>query len=118
MVFERTRDLHEVLIDAWLLATASSQSVFEAAIAGVPSMTVDIGARRIVTHVEEGFSIGVDDADSAESAARRLLSDEVRAHALARSRTALRARFGELDGRAAVRAADLIQAMVEGSQER
>ncbi|MGI8830718.1 MAG: hypothetical protein ACR2I5_13245 [Candidatus Limnocylindria bacterium] len=105
---ERARDLHEVLTRAWLLATASSQSVFDAAIAGVPPMTIDIGHRRWVTHVEEGFSIGVEDAESAATAARLLTDETVRAKALARSRSALRARFGKLDGRAAVRAADLI----------
>jgi hypothetical protein len=101
-------DLHELLPGAWLLVTASSQSVYEAAIAGVPSISLFADATGGVTHVAEGFSQAADGPASAADLARGLLDDDARRSTVDRARAALRARFGELDGRAAERAATLI----------
>jgi hypothetical protein len=112
VVVERGRDLHDLLPDAWLLITGSSQSVFEAAIAGIPTITTSPIEAGLVTHVQEGFSLGADDPDSAAEVAASLLDPATRAAAVARSAAALRDRFGELDGRAAERAADVIESVV------
>jgi glycosyltransferase involved in cell wall biosynthesis len=114
LVVEELRDLHDLLLNAWLLVTATSQSVFEAAIAGVPTITVRPEARTPVTHAEEGFSIEVRDPDSAAAAAIELLSPAAWQAATARSAAALRPRFGELDGRASERAAAVIASLAEG----
>ncbi len=116
---EVEKDLHELLLDKpWLLVTGSSQSVFESAIVGVPAISVNIGPDIPVTHAQEGFCLSASDHAEVRELTRTLLDETVRADALARSSSALRARFGELDGRAAVRAADLIQALVESSRRR
>jgi hypothetical protein len=112
VMLESTRDLHDLLPGAWLMVTGASQAVYEAAIAGVPSISVSADARSLVTHVAEGFSLGATDAESTADAARQLLRPEHRAAVIDRARSALRDRFGDLDGRAAERAAELIHGLV------
>lgn len=114
VTLEPTVDLHDLLPGAWLLVTANSQSVFEAAIVGVPSISVSADSTSPVTHVAEGFSTGATDPASTADVARRLLQADARASVVSRARNALRERFGDLDGRAAERAASLIQDMVGG----
>ena len=111
---ERELDLHELLREAWLLVTASSQSVLEATIANVPSITVNPkGVADPTTFAEEGLSIGTTDASSAAEAARRLLDPELREAVLHRAREALQLRVGEVDGKAAARTADLITSFLD-----
>ena len=114
VTLEPNVDLHDLLPGAWLLVTANSQSVFEAAIVGVPSISVSADSTSLVTHVEEGFSTGATDPASTASVARGLLQADARASVVSRARNALRERFGDLDGHAAERAASLIQAVVRG----
>ncbi|MBA2444721.1 MAG: hypothetical protein H0V49_05245 [Nocardioidaceae bacterium] len=106
-------DLHDLLFSATLLVTTSSQSVFDAAVAGVPAMMVhSVGGVPPVPYAAEGFAIEVTDSASARRAACALADPAQRAQALLRSRTALRGRVGELDGRASERAASLIESLI------
>ena len=104
-------DLHTVLPDSWLLVTGFSQSVFEAAISGVPAITVDASRGQVpVTFARDGLAIGATDPASAGEAARRLLANDERRAAVAQARRELERRIGPLDGRASQRAAELILA--------
>lgn len=106
---ERRVDLHDLLQGAFMLITAWSQSVFEATIAGVPSVTVNpTGGPDPVTFAEEGLAARAVDDDSAAAAARALTAPGERELAVARARAALHRHVGELDGRAAKRTAELI----------
>ena len=111
--------LHDLLIGSALLVTASSQSVFDAAVVGVPAVMVHpVDGPSPVPYAAEGFAIEVRDADAAWDAAGRLLSGVGREAALERARRALADRFGHVDGRAYVRAADLIQSVVSSAGRR
>ncbi len=104
---ERHRSLHALLPHAWLLVTASSQSVFDAVLAGVPAMTVTpTGVVDPVTFARDGIAIGVRSRDEAAAAAAQLLERANRNDLVARQRAALGDRIGPLDGRAAERAAE------------
>lgn len=106
---ERGVDLHDLLPGAFMLITAWSQSVLEAAIAGVPSVTViPTGGPAPVTFAEEGLAAGAVDEDSAAAAARALTAPGGRESAVERARAALHRHVGDLDGRAAERSAELI----------
>lgn len=106
---ERQVDLHDLLPGAFMLITAWSQSVLEATIAGVPSVTVNpTGRPAPVTFAEEGLASEAVDEDSAAAAARALSAPGGREFAIARARAALHRHVGELDGRAAERSAELI----------
>jgi hypothetical protein len=99
--------LHAALADAWLLVTGWSNSVFEAGLAGVPTILVDAEAASPVTYAEDGLGIGVRSDAEAAAAAARLLEPAVRQATLGRARVALEAHLGPLDGRASERAARL-----------
>ncbi|MCI0347093.1 MAG: hypothetical protein L0221_16900, partial [Chloroflexi bacterium] len=99
--------LHAALLEAWLMVTGWSNSVFEAGIAGVPSILVDAEDAAPVTYAADGLGIGAADDAAAAAAARSLLDAKVRGATLARARTALEAHLGPLDGRASERAARL-----------
>ncbi len=103
--------LHDLLDDAWLLVTAWSNSVFEAALRGVPSLMIDVEHASPVAYAEEGLGIGVDTETGAAAAARALLDPAYRAATVERATAALAEHLGPLDGRAAERAADLIVSM-------
>ena len=103
-------DLHDILPGAFVLITASSQSVYDATILNVPSVTTDPGGNN-VTYAAEGFSIGIDGPSGAPAIGLRLLEPRARAAVLDRAQAALTARFGDLDGNAAVRAAAIIGAL-------
>jgi hypothetical protein len=106
---ERARDLHDLLPEAWMLITGASQSVFDAAIIGIPSITVNpSGGASWITFAQEGLAVGASDGPSAAAAAKDLLDPDHRRAAVMRAREALTARLGELDGHAAERTADLI----------
>jgi hypothetical protein len=112
---ELATDLHELLQGAWLLVTAWSQSVLDATIAGVPSITVNpTGGPDPVTFADEGLATGTHDPESAAMAAKRLLEPAARQSAIDGARAALRLRLGEVDGRAAERTAELIARVLRG----
>lgn len=116
---EAERDLHELLPGASLLITASSQSVFDAALAGVPAITVHTTTGSPpVPYAEEGFATQVTDAASARKAASALTDPRTRALALRRSQAALQDRYGEIDGGASRRAAVLIETVVRSTAPR
>ncbi len=103
---ERDGSLHTWLAQAWLLVTASSQSVFDAVLAGVPAMTVTpTGIIDPVTFAHDGIALGVGSAEAAAEAANQLRGRTARDDLLAGQRAALGGRIGLLDGRAAERAA-------------
>lgn len=98
--------LHDRLPGAFVLVTASSQSVFEAVDAGVPAIAVQPpGVPVPVTFVEEGIAIGAASPDEARRVAEALLVESEREVVLERAHTALVRRIGPLDGKAAERAA-------------
>ncbi|HEX7948861.1 MAG TPA: hypothetical protein VF494_00825 [Candidatus Limnocylindrales bacterium] len=108
---EHEAGLHDRIDDAWLLVTGWSNSVFEAALRGVPALLVDPFGVSPVRYDEEGLGIGVGEEASAAAAARSLLDPTVRAAAVARASVALTQHLGPSDGRAAERTARLMLAM-------
>lgn len=103
---ERSRSLHALLTQAWILITASSQSVFDAVLAGVPAMTVTpTGVVDPVTFAQDGIALGVRSVEAAAAAGAQLRERAARDDLLARQRAALGDRIGPLDGHAAERAA-------------
>lgn len=111
-------DLHELLLDTWLLVTGPSQSVFEAVIAGVPAITINAsGGEDTVSFAREGVALGARDPATAADAARRMLIDPDREAAVRSAATRLQGRFGALDGMAHVRAADLILQLTDRTRE-
>jgi hypothetical protein len=111
-----TTGLHHELPGAWLLVTGWSNSVFEAAIAGVPAMTVAPPNVAPVDFASGGLSIDAADPAEAAGVALRLLDHDVHQAAVERARAALEPRLGSLDGRATRRAADLVRELIEGSR--
>jgi hypothetical protein len=98
--------LHDRLPGAFALLTASSQSVFEAVVAGVPAITVHPPRTPApVTFADEGIALSVGTPEEARSWGRRLLDASERDATMNRARTALDLRIGPIDGRAAERAA-------------
>lgn len=112
ITLQRDMSLHDVLVGAWLLVTASSQSVFEAAIAGVPCITTAAAEGPGASHVSEGFSVAANEPGAVRAMSQRLLEDDFRRELTARSQRAMGLRFGRLDGRAYERAADVICSFV------
>jgi hypothetical protein len=111
-------DLHRRLIGAELLVTGWSNSVFEAAVAGVPAVTVNPGGIAPVDFAADGLSIGVTDADAAARAAHSLRDETTRRAVVRRARTVAEERLGALDGRASARAARLMLSMARGEPWR
>ena len=105
---ERPGRLHELIDGAWLLVTGWSNSVFEAAIRGVPTLMVDAEHASPVAYAAEGLAIGVGTESAAAAAVRALLDAEFRIATLARSSAALAEHLGPLDGRSSERTAELI----------
>ena len=106
-------DLHATLRGASVLVTASSQSVFDAVVAGIPAVTVRPAEDPVaVTFASEGISAEVRTAEEAAALARTLSVPE-RRHALVEAqRRALGNRIGPLDGQAAMRAAAHIETLL------
>ena len=102
-----------------LLVTGWSNTVFEAALRGVPSLTINAtrGAAPM-PFAEEGLSEGAMDPESAADLARRFLEEDFRAAAVARARERLPEHLGPQDGHAAERAADLVEAAAQGRLPR
>ena len=107
---EADHDLHELLPGAWLLVTASSQSVYEAAIAGVPAITIHVApGPESVPFAREGIAVGCTDEGSARAAVRALADDARREEAVEQARAALAPHLGQVDGHAAERVAQTIR---------
>jgi hypothetical protein len=114
---ERERDLHALLPGAWALVTAFSQSVYEAAIAGVPSLAINVtGVPTPVSFVREGIALGATDDASAASAFRTLLDEDRRREVVERARTGLVPHLGPMDGHAASRVAELVERLARNAQ--
>lgn len=106
--------LHPELIGAWAMVTGWSNSVYEAAIAGVPSITVAPPGVSPVDFAAEGLAIAASDEASAAEAARSVLDPDSRQAAVARARAVLPERLGPLDGRSTERAARLALELAGG----
>ncbi len=110
---ETTRSLHDLLPGAWLLVTAWSNSVFEAALMGVPALTVvPPGVDDPVRFADEGLAMHAEDPAQAAAVAERLLDEVERLRMVDGARAALAQRIGPADGRAAERVARLILAQI------
>jgi hypothetical protein len=115
---ERDEDLYDTLDGAWLLVTGWSNTVFEAALAGVPSLCVSIpGSEPPVDFAVDGIALGVTDLASAATIVRRLRDETAWRQAVTDARAALSDRLGPLDGRAADRLADLVLALSGRAQD-
>ncbi len=115
LVFARPGGLHQALLGARLLVTGWSNSLFEAALLGVPAIAVNPDGRGPTDLVAEGLAIGVANPDEASRAATILNQAPARVEALERARAALPRHLGPMDGRAAERAAGLIVELAGGS---
>ncbi len=92
---EAVRPLHELLEDAWLLVTAWSNSVFEAALVGVPSLAVvPAGVEDPVRFADQGLALGAQDGAAAAAAATRLLEPDERRRVIDTARSALAEHIG------------------------
>jgi hypothetical protein len=101
--------MREVLVGSWLLVTAWSNTVFEATLLAVPSLTVNAtGLADPMGFAAEGMAVSATDAGSAAFEARRFLDPVWRSRVLSRAQRVLAAHLGPLDGRAAERATELI----------
>jgi len=100
--------LHAELPGAFALVTGSSNSVFEASLAGVPSILVDPRITDPWTFAADGLGIGVADAAATRAAARSLLDPAFRVAVLDRAKAALAKYLGPPDGAASDRTAHLI----------
>jgi hypothetical protein len=103
--------LQDLLLDAWAMVTGWSNSVFEATIAGVPSIAVDPGGVAPIDFAAAGLAEGADGAAAAAELAVSFLDESVRQAAISRARDALPAHIGTLDGCATERAALLMLEM-------
>jgi hypothetical protein len=103
--------LQDLLPGAWAMVTGWSNSVFEAAIAGVPSITIDPGGAAPIDFAAGGLALGADGAEVAAELAASFLDEGVRRAAIGRARDALPAHIGPPDGRATQRAARLMLEM-------
>jgi hypothetical protein len=106
--------LHRELAGAWAMVTGWSNSVYEAAIAGVPSITVAPPGASPVDFAAEGLAVAAHDEDTAAEAARSLLDPASHQAAVVRARAALPERLGPLDGRSTERAARLALELAGG----
>ncbi len=101
--------LLEVLPGAGLMVTGWSNSVFEAALVGVPSVTVHlIQGSRPVSFAAEGLATEVRSSREAAQVATSLARDPGRGEAVRRARAALGEHLGPLDGQAGRRSAELV----------
>lgn len=103
--------LQALLDGAWLLVTGWSNSIFEAAIAGVPSIAVSPAGNPPVDFAADGLALAAVDEPSAAAAARSMLDPDQRAAAVRGAHQAVQQRLGTLDGRASERAARLMLEM-------
>jgi hypothetical protein len=108
--------LHAEVVRASLLVTGWSNSVFEAAVAGIPAITVNPGGVAPVDFAADGLALGAVDEESAARVAAGLADEAARAAALQRSRQAAVQRLGAIDGRASERAARLMLAVGRGER--
>lgn len=111
-------DLHREVIGASILVTGWSNSVFEAAVAGVPAITVDPGGVSPVDFAADGLSLGAADEEEAARAATSLLDDATRRAAVERARAVATLRLGPLDGGASARAARLMLSLSRAEGRR
>jgi hypothetical protein len=111
-------DLHRELIVSSLLVTGWSNSVLEAAVAGVPALTVDPGGVAPVDFAADGLALRATDAASAAALAAGLRDPVTRERVVRRAREVAAERLGALDGRASWRAARLMLAMARGEPWR
>jgi hypothetical protein len=112
---EANRSLHDLLDGAWVLVTAWSNSVFEAALAGIPSISVVPGnISDPAQFVAEGLAIGATTPQEAADAADRLRDPVERSTVIDRARAALGPHLGNIDGHASDRIADLVTTMIRG----
>jgi hypothetical protein len=100
--------LHDELPSAELLVTGWSNSIFEAAIAGVPAIAVNPGGVAPVDFAADGLALGAATPDEAASAAAALRDPATRRDTVERARAVAGQRLGPLDGRASERAAALM----------
>jgi hypothetical protein len=110
--------LHAEVAGAGLLITGWSNSVFEAAVAGIPAITVNPGGVAPVDFAADGLATGASDAASAARVAADLVDESTRDRAVARARQVAIQRLGPLDGRASERAARLMLALARGEPWR
>jgi hypothetical protein len=111
-------DLHAEVIGARVLVTGWSNSVFEAAVAGVPAISVDPGGVAPVDFAADGLSLGAVDEASAAAVANALRDPAAHQAAVARAREVAEQRLGPLDGRASARAARLMLMLARGEPWR
>jgi hypothetical protein len=114
---DRQHDLHQLLPSAWLMVTAYSQSTFEAVIAGVPTISINLtGSPYAAALAEDGIALPASGAEVAVEVALSLRSEERRQEHVRAARAGLHARLGTLDGRATERTADLMSNLaIKGS---
>jgi hypothetical protein len=110
--------LDDELIGARLLLTAWSNSVFEAAVAGVPAITVAPPGVAPVDFATDGLAAHAADPQAAARAAVSLATPQARSVAVQRARRAAEERLGPLDGMAADRAARLLLAAAGDTRRR
>ena len=110
--------LHDELIGARLLVTGWSNSVFEAAVAAVPAITVAPAGVAPVDFAADGLAAHAVDPGMAARMAVALAEPGARDAAVERARRAAEARLGPLDGKASDRAARLLISLAGDGRRR
>jgi len=109
---ESSRSLHELLDGARLLVTAWSNSVFEAALLGVPAIAIiPAGVTDPVRFAAEKLAVGVATPEQAADAADRLRDPAEQFAVVEQARAALAQHIGPPDGLASSRVAVLMITM-------
>jgi hypothetical protein len=101
-------DLHHSLADAWLVVTCWSNSVLEAALLGVPAITVHAPGAAPVDFSADGLASAASGPEEAARIAAELLDPRARRRLTSRASVAVRERLGPELGHASFRAAQLI----------
>lgn len=110
-------DLYELLDSCDLLVSTFSTTVFEALMLGKPVVVMNFtGARDPIPFVDTGAALGVYSPDAlSRSIEHVIVSKEVRNKLIAKSKAFLREYLYKMDGKAAMRVANVAKKMVTNS---
>ncbi|HEX5041106.1 MAG TPA: hypothetical protein VFW95_13380 [Candidatus Limnocylindria bacterium] len=107
-------DLYEALLDSDLLVTVTSQSVLEAAVVGIPAVSIQPpGSELAFPYAAERIADVALDATALAERFAALRSPVAAAAAVDRARANVARHLGPMDGRAAQRSAELVAELVD-----
>jgi hypothetical protein len=110
---EREAELQSLLPGAAMLVTGWSNSVYEATLSGVPSITVHVlGGAAPMPFAEEGIAVEARTPSQAADLGARLIDPMAREQLLTGATAALQQHLGPIDGRATERTAKVVSELL------